>query len=211
MLYYTGLVLLVIAVSLDGFGVGVTYGMQKIRMPLLSLFIIMCCSGFIVIISMTIGNVLSQYISPSSTSKIGATILILIGTFSLWNVLRQRKKSEVKTEEDATNVKNSKRSAFSKVITTPNKADLDKSGIISAKESLLLGIALAMDAFGAGLGAAIIGYTPSLTAILIAIMSGTFVYVGMKIGLFLSKSKKLQRMGYLPPLLLIALGIFNMT
>lgn len=211
MLYYTGLVLLVIAVSLDGFGVGVTYGMQKIRMPLLSLFIIMCCSGFIVIISMTIGNVLSQYISPSSTSKIGATILILIGTFSLWNVLRQRKKSEVKTEEDATNVNNSKRSAFSKVITTPNKADLDKSGIISAKESLLLGIALAMDAFGAGLGAAIIGYTPSLTAILIAIMSGTFVYVGMKIGLFLSKSKKLQRMGYLPPLLLIALGIFNMT
>ncbi|HLQ97259.1 MAG TPA: sporulation membrane protein YtaF, partial [Candidatus Dormibacteraeota bacterium] len=36
MLYYTGLILLVIAVSLDGFGVGVSYGMQKIRMPLLS-------------------------------------------------------------------------------------------------------------------------------------------------------------------------------
>jgi len=206
MLYYTGLFFLVIAVSLDGFGVGITYGMQKIRLPLLPLLIIMCCSGTVVLISMTIGTWLTTWIKPEITEKLGGLILIAIGLFSLTNLLRQgRSSGNVETQTDLP-----KRNDFITVMGTPDKADLDKSGSISAKESLLLGIALALDAFGAGLGAAIIGYTPYLTAILIAFMSGTLLFLGMKTGLFLLRSDKLARMGYLPPLLLMVLGAFNM-
>ena len=51
MLYFTGLILLAIGVSLDSFGVGVAYGVNKIRVPRLSLLIIMLCSGLVVLAS----------------------------------------------------------------------------------------------------------------------------------------------------------------
>ncbi|WLV24055.1 sporulation membrane protein YtaF [Aciduricibacillus chroicocephali] len=206
MLYYTGLLFLIIAVSLDGFGVGITYGMQKIRLPLLPLLIIMCCSGTVVLVSMTIGTWLTTWIKPEITEKLGGLILIAIGLFSLTNLLRQSKRSSNPKSQS----ESPKRSDFITVMGTPDRADLDKSGSISAKESLLLGIALALDAFGAGLGAAIIGYTPLLTAVLIALMSGTLLFLGMKTGLFLLRSDRLARMGFLPPLLLMALGAFNL-
>lgn len=204
MLFYTGLLFLVIAVSLDGFGVGVTYGIRKIHVPVPGLLIIMFCSGIIVLLSMTIGSLLSSYISPNIAQIIGGIILISLGIFSLLQVVRQKKEMTKRQKKIL------KKVLLFKVLSTPDKADLDQSGTISMNEAFLLGIALAMDAFGAGLGAAIIGYSPLLTSVLIASMSGLFVYSGIKTGFVLSKMKKLSHMTYIPPLLLIALGIYNM-
>src|SRR5699024_8362804 len=163
MLYYTGLILLVIAVSLDGFGVGVSYGMQKIRMPLLSLVIIMCCSGVIVLISMTLGDIISQFITTKMTESIEAIIIILIDCFSLLNFLNTAfTKVQQNTKPNL---------SLRTVLSLPKYADLDRSGSISANEGFLLGIAIVMDAFGAGIGASIIGYPAILTALLIAFMT----------------------------------------
>src|SRR5699024_1240480 len=102
-----------------------------------------------------------------------------------------------------------KRAHFFNILSTPDQADLDHSGIISPNEALLLGIALALDAFGAGLGASIIGYQPLMTSLLIAFMSGAFVYAGIKTGFLIAKMKQLQKMAILPSLLLISIGIYN--
>lgn len=200
MLFYTGLIFLVIAVSLDGFGVGITYGMRKIHVPLIGLGIIMFCSGFIVFSSMVIGNLLTAFISPDTATIIGGSILILIGILALLNILRSRK-ANISSPHF--------RNTFKTVITKPEEADMDRSGVISPNEALFLGIALALDAFGAGIGASMLGYSPFLTTVLIAFMSGLFVYSGIQVGLLLSKSKQLQRMTFVPPLLLIALGMIN--
>src|SRR5690625_4051013 len=169
MLLYTGLFFLVIAVSLDGFGVGISYGMRKIRIPLIGLMIIMLCSGMTVLLAMTIGNALSSFISPSMAEVLGVGILIALGLFSLYNILlsKQEKTSDTK-----------KQNILNTVLNTPDKADLDQSGTISANEALLLGTALALDAFGAGIGASMLGYSPALTSLLIACMSGLFVFCG---------------------------------
>lgn len=203
MLFYTGLVFLVIAVSLDGFGVGITYGMRKIHVPLIALFIIMLCSGLVVLLSMTIGNMLSTFISPHIAKVLGGFILISLGVFSLYNIVRTRSNNHLNSNEAQ------KGNILKTVLTNPDLADLDSSGIISMREALLLGLALALDAFGAGLGASIIGYSPFLTTLLISCMSGLFLFSGIKVGLFLSKSKKLQQMTFIPPLLLIVLGVYN--
>ncbi|MBP1971529.1 putative sporulation protein YtaF [Virgibacillus natechei] len=206
MLFYTGLLFLVIAVSLDGFGVGVTYGMRRIRVPLIALLIIMLCSGIMVLVAMTIGNIISSFISPNIAEMLGGFILISIGCFSLYNISRPRREAEVESSSTE-----KRQNTISTVLTTPDKADLDRSGTISANEAVLLGSALALDAFGAGIGAAMLGYSPILTAVLIALMSGSFVFCGIKTGIFLSKNRYLKRMTYIPPLLLIALGIFNIV
>lgn len=200
MLLYTGLFFLVIAVSLDGFGVGVTYGMRKIRIPFFGLLIIMFCSGIMVLLAMTIGSSLRTFISPSMAEVLGGGILIGLGLFSLYNILLSKRK---KTSESK------KQNILTTVLNTPAKADLDQSGTISANEALLLGTALALDAFGAGIGASMLGYAPVITALLIACMSGVFVFCGIKTGMLLSQSRHLQNMSFIPPILLITLGIFN--
>lgn len=88
MLYYTGLFLLVIAVSIDGLGVGITYGMQKIKVPIWAILIIMLCSGTVLLASMTIGNFLEKFISVDIAQSIGGVILISLGLFSLINIIR---------------------------------------------------------------------------------------------------------------------------
>ena len=44
------------------------------------------------------------------------------------------------------------------ILRSPSKADMDNSGSISTQEAMWLGIALSLDAFGAGLGAALLGF-----------------------------------------------------
>src|SRR5690625_3747004 len=204
MLFYTGLIFLVIAVSLDGFGVGVTYGIRKIKVPFTALFIIMLCSGLVVLLSMTMGSMLSSLISPHLAKIFGGCILISLGIFSLYNIIRAND-----NPDDLNRHENNRSNVLKTVLTNPDQADLDSSGVISTHEALLLGLALALDAFGAGLGASIIGYSPLLTTLLISCMSGFFLFSGIKVGLFLSKSKQLQQMTFIPPLLLIMLGIYN--
>src|SRR5699024_367008 len=86
-LYFTGLLFLVIAVSLDGFGVGITYGVRGIRVPVSALSIIMFISGLVVLTSMTIGTMLSSIISPRSAQIFGASILIFLGLFAFFNII----------------------------------------------------------------------------------------------------------------------------
>lgn len=213
MVFYINLLFIVIAVSLDGFGVGVTYGMRKIRIPFKALLVIMLCSGIIVLISMMIGHLLRTIISPTVASMIGSTILIFIGIFVLFSIVRpgQRKNyeqilnSKMEVDETANQLQH-----FKSVLKDPFQADKDKSGTISVSEAFILGTALALDAFGAGLGAAMLGYSPFITAVLIATMSGLFVFSGIKIGFLLSQNRVIARLTFMPPLLLIGIGLFNL-
>ncbi|CDO03367.1 membrane protein [Oceanobacillus picturae] len=197
MLFYTGLLLLVVAVSLDGFGVGITYGMRKIHVPAVALCIIMLCSGGIVLLAMTIGTGITSLLSPDITRFIGGGILIAIGSLTFYNNVRSGKAQQ------------QNHNAITTVLTDPNKADLDKSGNISSTEALLLGAALALDAFGAGIGASMLGYPPVFTAILVACMSGVFLFSGINLGLYLAKNKQMQQMSLLPSVLLITIGVCN--
>ncbi|MFD2761132.1 sporulation membrane protein YtaF [Lentibacillus juripiscarius] len=205
MLYYTGLLFLIIGVSIDGFGAGMSYGLRKVHIPYSAVAIIMLCSGFIVYLSMTIGTLLKSIITPEITGSIGGIILFCIGLYCLFNVTRAEHEAPAKkapADETWNHVKT--------VMKEPRRADLDQSGSISAMEATLLGFALAVDAFGAGLGAAMLGYEPLLTAASIALMSGIFVLCGVRMGVFLARKKWTQKLTLLPPFLLMLLGILNM-
>ncbi|WP_430790798.1 sporulation membrane protein YtaF [Virgibacillus flavescens] len=210
MFFYMGLFLLVIAVSLDGFGVGITYGMRRIRVPFVALAIIMLCSGIIVLISMTIGMHLSSYISPGIAEGLGGAILIAIGLYCLVNVVRTKISEQTYKQDHHKIIEANRIKKYGSVLSKPQHADLDQSGSISTSEALLLGSALALDAFGAGLGAAMLGYAPLFTAGLIAFMSGLFVYTGLIAGELLAQNKSLYQVTLLSPFFLIVLGIINL-
>ena len=66
-------------------------------------------------------------------------------------------------------------------------ADFDRSGTITGIEALMLGFALSIDAFGAGIGAVMLGFSPIYLAITVAVMSSLFVLLGIKSGSFFHK------------------------
>src|SRR5690606_4145508 len=98
-----------------------------------------------------------------------------------------------------------------KVLRSPHEADLDQSGTISKHEAILLGMALALDAFGAGIAASLLDYSAFITALFVAMMSGIFLMIGLKLGLLLSKYEDILFFSYLPSLLLISIGFFNLV
>lgn len=190
------LMLIVFAVSLDGFTVGITYGLKKINITITTLLIIVSCSGFVVFSSMTFGKIVSQFISPQTASYLGGFILICLGTFLIGSLVR-------------TNVINGKKNnkSYSAIMQDPLIVDEDQSGAISAKEAFVLGLALALDAFGAGFGASMIGYPTVITTLLIAIASGLFVFSGFKLGHLIANFTMISKFTYFPPILLIFIGL----
>jgi putative sporulation protein YtaF len=87
---------------------------------------------------------------------------------------------------------------------------VDRSGTISAGEAFLLGTALSLDAFGAGIGAALVGFPPILTAVLIAASSGLFLWWGTKVGFWASKWRWVRQLSMLPGIILITMGILKL-
>lgn len=222
------LILLAMAVSLDGFGVGITYGLRKIRIPLLSVAIISLCSGLIILTSMMVGVALSRWLSPHGASAVGAGILICIGIWALVQFFRNREKegpspAEERSDEHKASVSASasaeravltlelrRMGIIIQILRTPSAADVDRSGIITAGEAFLLGMALSLDAFGAGIGAALVGFPPLLTAGLIALASGTFLWLGMRVGFVVAGWRWVRRLTVLPGIILIVMGIMKL-
>ncbi|AJS59573.1 sporulation membrane protein YtaF [Paenibacillus sp. IHBB 10380] len=222
------LMLLAFALSLDSFGVGITYGLRKMKIPLLSIVIISMLSGVIIYLSMQVGVLLSHVVSETVASVVGATILIVMGSWSLVQLLLQKEKSVVADVPKQNSVVAEydqaeevlERPVFSleirkfglviQILRTPSSADVDKSGSISGFEAMWLGIALSLDAFGAGLGAALLGFSPLWTAVVIAVFSGSFLVMGMKAGFRFATKSWTRHVTALPALMLIIMGIMKL-
>lgn len=174
--------LFAISASIDNFTVGIAYGMKKIRIGLLSNVLIAVISGIGTFLSMTVGLLLSNFLSPNMSNIIGSAILILLG---LWFIAEYMIKTIKKHNEPDT--KNSHMN-YIELLDEPENADLDKSGYIDVKESVTLALALTINNLGLGIGASISGMNIWLTSLFTFLISIPTILLGCKIGSsFLSK------------------------
>lgn len=210
MYHYFSLILLAFTLSLDSCSVGFTYGMRSMRIPLKSILIIGMCSAVVMIVSMGFGHMIAQVFSPGIATRIGGVILVFIGVWVLYQFFRSEKKEEIQPEEKVWKLEISSLGLVIQILRKPTVADFDQSGTISGGEALLLGIALSVDSFGAGIGASLLGYAPAMMAVLVAIMSSLFLFLGMRLGTVLSNMQWLQKFTFLPGVLLIIIGLWKM-
>ncbi len=205
------LLLLAFAVSLDSFGVGLTYGLRKMKLPFKSLLFIAFFSAISILLAMTIGHLLQTLLTPRVAESIGGIILIVIGSWALFQTYRPAKR-DIKTKDDQVilNFEIKVLGIVIKILRKPVVADFDDSGTISGREAVFLGIALSLDAFGAGIGAALIGFSPILMAMSVAIMSAVCVTLGMKSGYIFADSKIINKFSFIPGLLLILIGFWRL-
>ncbi|MEI4829569.1 sporulation membrane protein YtaF [Bacillus sp. FJAT-53711] len=210
MYHYFSLILLAFTLSLDSCSVGLTYGLRNVRIPLKSIIVIGICSAVVMILSMGIGHMIAQIFSPVLAARIGGLVLVAIGAWVLYQFFQSDKKEEAPQEEKVWNLEIASLGLVIQILRKPTVADFDKSGIISGMEALLLGMALSLDSFGAGIGASLLGYSPFMMAGLVAVMSSLFLFIGMKTGTVLSNMRWLQKFTFLPGILLIIIGIWKM-
>jgi putative sporulation protein YtaF len=203
------LLLLAFAVSLDSFSTGLTYGLRKVTIPFKSISIISICSATTLLIAMLVGQTIQTFISPEVAGRFGGLILILLGAVVLYQFFRPEKEVEVKEEKTLINFEIKSIGLVIQILRRPLTADFDKSGTITGIEAFMLGIALSLDAFGAGIGAALLSFSPIILALAVMMMSFLFLNGGLKMGRFFSHIRWIQRVSFLPGLLLILIGVLR--
>ncbi|MBA9025852.1 MULTISPECIES: sporulation membrane protein YtaF [Bacillaceae] len=205
------LIILAFAVSMDGFGVGMTFGMRKMSIPFKSIAVIASCSALSVGMAMIIGDFIMRFISVEAAAKTGGIILVLLGSWILFQYFRSKRRVEeeqtIDTEKILFNFEIKSLGVAINILQKPMNADFDKSGTITGVEAIVLGFALSLDAFGAGIGAAMLGVSPFILSICIALMSSLFLWSGLQSGKLLSSNKVMQHLSYLPGVLLIIIGL----
>ncbi|SET79007.1 putative sporulation protein YtaF [Salinibacillus kushneri] len=205
------LCLLSFAVSLDSFTAGFTFGLRKVRIPMKSLLYIGLVTAIVFSFAMFIGKQVVGLFSPAIADIIGGILFIGIGLWVIYQFFRDQ--SDVKPNEKSFLFKWEIKSlgVVIQILKDPNRADIDSSGDIKGFEAFVLGTALSLDAFGAGIGAAIFGFSALFTASCIAVMSSLFLFIGTKSGYFLSKWNWVEKFAFLPGIILILLGFLKLS
>ncbi|QDI91131.1 sporulation membrane protein YtaF [Salicibibacter halophilus] len=211
---WIALLVLAFAVSVDAFGVGMTYGMRKLKISMLPVVLIGFCSFISVLMAGLFAGVVFNVIPTQSADYLGGAILIAIGAWAIYQGFRPKEQQNAlpvrkKQEGTMVNWEIKKLGLVIKVLRKPTAADMDGSGTISIKEAMLLGFALALDAFGAGFGAAMLGYPILIFALFVFVMCSVCLVLGKKGGLKLADRKAIDKLVFLPGLLIVCIGVLN--
>ncbi len=208
MLFQT--ILLCVAVSFDGLGAGISYGSRNISIPFIPRLIISLFSAIAMVTAMFLGWFLSRYIAPELSAVLGGIILVAMGSWVIWQGQRTESRHHVKPAASLHKGKKSRFAAIYQVFSIdPREADLDGSGSISPGEAFLLGLALAGDAFGAGIGVAMSGFNPWITSVTVGVSKFFLLSFGFWIGIVFRRSSINVPAHFLAGGILILLGIFN--
>ncbi|MEJ6949942.1 sporulation membrane protein YtaF [Natronospora cellulosivora (SeqCode)] len=181
--------LLAIAISIDGFAVGITYGLRGIKVSLSALIIIGLISTASIMFTSFLGSSLARYMDADFAENIGGIILICLGIWLIYSAIKSLRKNSSDEKQEANlddkvllSLKIRSFGIIVNILKTPTEADFDKSGTINNFEALFLGFALAIDALGAGLGAGMTGFGAWYTPLIIGITTASFVGAGFITG-----------------------------
>lgn len=172
------LIILAFAVSssVDNLGVGITYGIRKIRIGLAANLLIGLICFLMSIVGISFGVWLSKFLPGLFPVIIGSFILIIIGIRIILLAV-PRKKALVAGQEQA-----NPSSDMKGILKHPEAADVDNSGEIGWLEAVFLGVALSANALTNGLGAGLLGFSPLAISLTAAIGSIISVWAGVKLG-----------------------------
>ncbi|MCG8402065.1 MAG: sporulation membrane protein YtaF [Firmicutes bacterium] len=211
------LVMFALALNMDSFAAGVAYGVRNIKLPVISLVIISLMSMAAISLSMFIGHALAGYFSATFAHRLGGVILMLIG---LWVLIQSLQKSKREKRDDTNAKKKVPNTLFQihirslglviQILREPSRADLDHSGTISPREAVLLGLALALDAFAAGFAVSMLGFEILPTALIVGLGHFVLTYLGLQAGMGALASGVSRKISALPGFILITLGLLKM-
>lgn len=202
--------LLALAISLDGLGVGFSYGLRRLKLPWVSLILIALISTTVSFASLAVGKLSSLLFKPVLVQRLGALLLLILGFEMILEAYLKARGEELEANHILLKVRVPRLGVAIAVLQEPHRADRDCSGSISPGEALTLGLALALDALGTGVGAGATGFSLWLTPLLIGLCQFLMVEVGVVIGRRWQWRGWNKKGAVLPGVILIAIGLWRM-
>lgn len=198
------------AANLDNLGVGISYGVQKIRVPFLSNFFIALLSGIIVAISVLTGRLLSNYITIAG--ELGALMIVAIG---IWVMVHKTASASDSLPAAIPVMKTysvpiKSLSCIVQITKEPSAADFDANGFISTKEAMFLGLTLSFNCIATGVGAGLTGMDPLSSGISVFIFSMISISMGYMIGWKTASDRFEQLSQAISGVILIIIGIYEL-
>jgi putative sporulation protein YtaF len=184
-----------IASNLDNAGVGIAYGVRRIRISWLANLVISAVSGLMTLLAGGIGHILTHYIPMRLAGWLGGGMIILVGLWVLLEPIRSRR------------VQSGGHTVVTRILRDPLQADLDQSQTISCKEAVILGVALAINAVAGGLDAGIAHIGVMMTAVAVAVVGFILLALSTYLGRRLAARYVGNNATYLAGILLVAIGI----
>ncbi|WP_053955892.1 sporulation membrane protein YtaF [Inediibacterium massiliense] len=174
-----------LAICIDSFAVGLSYGFKNIKIPKKSLMVIHCISIGTLAVSMYFGNLVQEFLDAHVAAMISCFILAGLGTIYILQGCLQSfiEKRTMNKENKIAEIKFSEFKIMIDVMRDCTKADTDTSGIIDLKEALYIGIAVSLDSLGVGFGTGV-GNINCLQVLLMAFIFNLCALTG---GIFIGK------------------------
>ena len=159
--------------NLDNLAVGVAFGMRNTRIPARSNLLIAAVTMAGTAGAMTGGRALASLAWPSLASALGSSIICAIGVFTVVASLRAMRAATVTLVGGHRDLH-----AQGDLLS----GDVAAGEVTSARNALVLGVALALNNVGAGVGAGAAGISPMATTLLAGALSLICLGGGSRIG-----------------------------
>ena len=176
-------ILLALSVSIDSLGMGITYGLKKTKITIISNIILFAISFCITCGSIFLGHYISTLFSPTISTILGSSFLIILGVYNIY-----------------------------KTINKPLiDYDIDHSNNIDAKEAIFLGLALSIDSACIGIGSGIIGINNIVLPFFVASFQLVFLNCGNLVANSIAKYVNVSEyaLSIFSSSILILVGIFR--
>lgn len=147
--------LIVIALSMDAFASGFSYGASKIKIPFTSVMVISVVCSLVLAVSLALGSAVKAWMPGRLTVIICFFLLLLLGLANIFDsslkaYIRKRSEFNKKLEFSVFSLK-----VILNIYADPETADRDCSRVLSPTEAAYLAMALSLDGLAAGFGAGI--------------------------------------------------------
>jgi putative sporulation protein YtaF len=210
-LHLVAILLLAVSSNLDNVGVGVSYGIRKINIPITSNLLIAVVTSTGTFLSILLGGAIYNFLSEAMAGLLGGGIIILAGIWVIFQEKVMHQGCEPHEEKQIIAETGPSRFGFRQlvmILNNPIIADRDFSGHIDLREATALAFGLTLNNIPNGVGAGMLGFSLSITTSAVFLFSIITIWIGIYFGElgihWMGKST-----GLISGLILIFLGIYE--
>ncbi|PTQ53772.1 MAG: Integral membrane protein [Hydrogenibacillus schlegelii] len=180
-----------ISSSVDNFGVGITYGLRRIRIPVPSNALIAAIAFLFSLAGILFGRWIADVLPGMLPVFLGSFLLVVIGLRIIllavprdWPKQRRARQrgGAGAADRDAEATAPRPSGFLTRILKHPEQVDVDRSQTIGLGESIVLGAALSANALTNGVGAGLFGLSPFWLSFITAIGSFVSVAGGVAVG-----------------------------
>jgi putative sporulation protein YtaF len=197
---------LAISTNVDNFGVGIAYGIKRIRIGAASNLLIACCNCSATYLSMRAGETIAQFVPASVCNTIGSGTIVLVGLWALLNTFAfGGSDSETNPAGEP-----KEKIQLEYIAQHPEVLDVDRTGHVNVREALPLAFALSISNLATGMGARLAGLDVDFLVLLMFAFSILGIICGYYFGRLFSRKLPKRWPGVVSGILLIAFGFHGL-